>query len=326
MSLTRPKLRPGAPTRPRAGSNRRQLAALQRARLTASALAVVEEEGVARLTVAGILQRARVSRKTFYENFSDSEDCFLSAYEETLARPRRIASTAYAEQADWQAGMRAAIGALLQLIDQHRDLARICILDAPAAGERIRDRHLELIDELAAAIDIAREHADPRLGPMPLVPLALAGGILTVLQIHLCRHQDRPASELAPTIMSMIVLPYLGRAVALSEADSTPVSGAAVARQPRHPVDHRLLADVNIRLTYRTIRVLAAVREHPGASNQQLADASEITDAGQISKLLKRLAGLGLVENSGAGQAKGASNAWNLTPLGKRVQRTVRGS
>ena len=44
-----------------------------------------------------------------------------------------------------------------------------------------------------------------------------------------------------------------------------------------------------MRLTYRTVRVLMATAEHPGASNRLIADTPEITDQGQISKLLGRL-------------------------------------
>ena len=41
-----------------------------------------------------------------------------------------------------------------------------------------------------------------------------------------------------------------------------------------------------MRLTYRTVRVLGAVGEHPGASNREIAERAGISDQGQISKLL----------------------------------------
>jgi len=50
---------------------------------------------------------------------------------------------------------------------------------------------------------------------------------------------------------------------------------------------------------YRTLRVLQAIRERPGSTNRQLADAAGIEDEGQASKLLKRWQGLGLIENTG---------------------------
>ena len=74
-----------------------------------------------------------------------------------------------------------------------------------------------------------------------------------------------------------------------------------------------------MRLTYRTALVLQAAAAHPGASNRLIGEHADIYDQGQISKLLGRLKGLGLLQNGGAGQAKGEPNAWRLTGLGERV-------
>jgi predicted transcriptional regulator len=81
---------------------------------------------------------------------------------------------------------------------------------------------------------------------------------------------------------------------------------------------------LKIRFTHRTDRVLAAIarlsESHP-PSNREIADAAGILDQGQICKLLKRLAGLGLIENTGEGQPKGMPNAWRLTKDGERLLR-----
>jgi len=62
-----------------------------------------------------------------------------------------------------------------------------------------------------------------------------------------------------------------------------------------------------MRLTDRTVRVLAAIAAiaaQPGLSNRQISQRAGITDQGQISKLLSRLAGLQLIENTGEGQRR----------------------
>lgn len=62
----------------------------------------------------------------------------------------------------------------------------------------------------------------------------------------------------------------------------------------------------------------------PGiGSNRALAEHAGISDEGQISKLLARLERLGLLQNTGKGQAKGAANAWSLTPLGRQVTQQI---
>ena len=74
-----------------------------------------------------------------------------------------------------------------------------------------------------------------------------------------------------------------------------------------------------MRLTYRTVRVLLAIVQTPGASNREVAESAGVEDQGQISKLLSRLKTLGLVENTGAGPFSGEPNAWRLTPKGQQV-------
>ena len=65
---------------------------LQRGRMLSAAVEVVEEVGYARMTVAQVIGRARVSRKTFYDVFADREDCFLAAFEQALSQARLRAS------------------------------------------------------------------------------------------------------------------------------------------------------------------------------------------------------------------------------------------
>jgi hypothetical protein len=82
-----------------------------------------------------------------------------------------------------------------------------------------------------------------------------------------------------------------------------------------------------MRLTYRTVRVLAAVAELSALgsppSNREVGLAAGMRDQGQISKLLTRLHGLGLIENTDAGLARGAPNAWMLTAKGREIEQAV---
>ncbi len=79
-----------------------------------------------------------------------------------------------------------------------------------------------------------------------------------------------------------------------------------------------------MRLTDRTVRVLAAIAARPGLSNSQIGQRAGITDQGQISRLLSRLARVQLIENTGQGQRKGSVSAWRLTRHGEAVERTIR--
>jgi hypothetical protein len=121
--------------------------------------------------------------------------------------------------------------------------------------------------------------------------------------------------------MSTIVLPYLGPVAARQElARPVPVRERAASIGPADP-----LRDVDMRLTYRTVRVLAAALGVRGTypSNREIGLAAEIGDQGQISKLLTRLHGLGLITNTGVGHARGGANAWVLTEKGSEIERAV---
>jgi AcrR family transcriptional regulator len=303
----------------------REILEVQRSRVIAATIAVVEVHGYSRLTVGRIIERARVSRTTFYDLFEDCEDCLLAAFDLTLAQAREIAIEAYRSQPDWRGGMRAAVFSLLTFIDREPGLARLCMVDVLGAGQRVLDRRAEALQELADAIDMGSGLASPSHQPQPLVAHAIAGGIVGVLHSRLLRKQDASPTELLGALTSMIVMPYLGRAVAAEEFDApVPQVDASQAQRHSQPTANPL-AEIDIRVTYRTVRVLMAIAETPNASNRVIATNAGIVDQGQISKLLRRLEGLELIENSGLGQARGAANSWRLTKLGTQVQRATEG-
>jgi hypothetical protein len=120
--------------------------------------------------------------------------------------------------------------------------------------------------------------------------------------------------------MSVIVLPYIGVAAAQKELHK-PAPQVKTKNKHSHG---DLLEGLDMRITYRTVRVLIAIGSQPGASNREVATAAGIADQGQVSKLLTRLDSLGLVRNDGVGHAKGAPNAWALTDRGLEVEGAIR--
>jgi hypothetical protein len=124
--------------------------------------------------------------------------------------------------------------------------------------------------------------------------------------------------------MGMIVPPYRGGEAAERERRRP-------APRPRRlppPAPPDPLRELDMRLTYRTVRVLHAIAELGGRgsnpSSREVADASDITDQGQMSKLLWRLEHLGLISNGAEGHGRGEPNAWSLTPRGEQVQKAIR--
>src|SRR6202042_410532 len=80
------------------GLPRGHVTEIQRARMLSAAVEAIEENGYARLTVAQVIRRAKVSRKTFYDLFVDREDCFLAVFERTLEQMRGRAIEAFGQE------------------------------------------------------------------------------------------------------------------------------------------------------------------------------------------------------------------------------------
>src|SRR4029077_2013324 len=112
----------------------------------------------------------------------------------------------------------------------------------------------------------------------PLTAESVVGGALGVIQARLLESSPGPMTELVNPLMSVIVLPYLGIAAAQREL-SRPVGDIASA--PIAPEGMRdPLENLDMRLTYRTLRVLAEIAAAPGISNRAVAEAAGVRDPG----------------------------------------------
>ncbi len=315
-----PRLRP-RPT----GLPRGRVTEIQRSRMLAAALEAVEEVGYARMTVAQVIGRAKVSRKTFYDVFTDREDCFLAALEEAAAQIAGLVREAYEHESAWRDGMRAGLTELLLFLDEEPALARLLLVEALGAGPRVLERRAAVLEDLAEAVDRGRLETSAVREPPEVAAEGVVGAVFAVLHTRALEKNGERFACLLGSLMNIVVLPYLGARAASRELNRpTPemrhAHGDALSpAQTRDP-----MAGLSMRLTYRTVRVLVVIGERPGASNREIAGRSGVADQGQISKLLARLARLELVENTGEGQERGGSNAWHLTPRGARVERATR--
>jgi AcrR family transcriptional regulator len=294
---------------------RRQVLDVTRARLVAAAIDALADGGLANLTVASVIGRARVSRKTFYEIFTNRHDCFETVFEHSSARGLAVVSAACANQPGWLEATRSGLDALLNLIDEEPVLARIWFVESLGDSAVLRQRALAM-SSMTDAIHRGSSLSSESRRPSRLIAEGTVGGIAHVIHARLVGAGGESFAALAGPFMYLITLPYLGQAHAKREllrAPAGPPRRQAPAQRQR--LDE-LLQGSKIRLTYRTIRALGAISDRPGASNLEVSIECGIKDQGQISKLLSRLAGLGLIENRGRGRALGVPNAWYITARG----------
>jgi AcrR family transcriptional regulator len=139
----------------------------QRQRMLAALLDAVAENGFEGTTVEHVVKLGKVRRNSFYEEFADKRDCFAAAYE--IAQERLLGVLTF--QCYTRSGLAdrvdAALVAGLHLLAANPSLARLLVVEAPAAGEEIAARHHEWLDRYARLLQLAAvgstDVATPRL-------------------------------------------------------------------------------------------------------------------------------------------------------------------
>lgn len=327
-SVTRPQLEA---VKDRQGAH---VAVVQRARLLAGAVRAVDKYGYAHATVSEITALAHVSRRTFYELFSGSEECLLAMYEEVLGRASAQLTEAELDGFAWREKLRSGLWTILSFLDAEPVLARVGVVQSARGGPQIIELRERLFAQLADVIDEGRSAAGRAADCPEVTAEGLVGAVLSILHTRLVRGEHEPLTSLQGELMAMIVAPYLGSAAARAERNrpaptplalptsSTSANNGSIANGAVVSTERDPLHGLSMRFTYRTACVLEAVAAEPGMSNRGVGNAAGIPDQGQLSKLLARLQGLGLVANT-APLRKGAANAWKLTPEGEQVARVV---
>jgi AcrR family transcriptional regulator/DNA-binding PadR family transcriptional regulator len=311
---------------PRPRGSDRYASGPQRGRLLSATFALVGEKGYEGVTARSVSERAGMSNRTFYEVFSDREDCFLAAFNHAVDGLELEVRTGWDSEPGWTAGVRAALAALLRTLDGEPAVRRLVFVEALAAGPRVLARRARVLESLARVIDGGRANAQAPAGLPGLVAEGVVGATFGVIHARLLELRPEPLVELLGSLMATIVLPYRGSEAAAREltrpVPRTPVrrrDGDGLARRPlgaASPIDYRL--------TVRTQMALAAVSGRPGLNNREVSEIVGLADQGQISRMMRRLCDQGLVENTHA-HTKRLARAWRLTADGEAVIDAHRG-
>jgi AcrR family transcriptional regulator len=194
------------------------VSAVQRERLLAAMLRATAQLGYREVSVQDVLERAGVSRPTFYEHFENKEDCFLAAFDTAASRLRKRLETAGEEGETWRERLRPALEQLLLFVSEEPDAAMSLIVDARAACPPALLRRDELLDHFASCLDtqVRAESADGS-EPSAIAAAGIVGGIEALLYSRLNRGETDGIEVLLPSLMYFAVLPYEGHEAASEE-------------------------------------------------------------------------------------------------------------
>jgi AcrR family transcriptional regulator len=145
----------------------------------------ITEKGYAATTIADVVSRARVSKRTFYEHFADKEAAFLATYSTVSNDMLALITEAASVEAPWQERIEAGVRAYLTELAAHPALTRTFLVEIQAAGPNALALRREVMTRFARglqAIVASVAETDPSVPPLPDgLATAIVGGINELL-------------------------------------------------------------------------------------------------------------------------------------------------
>ena len=199
----------------------------QRERMLLATAELVAERGYQKTTIELIAKTARVALSTFYEQFSSKEDCFLAAFDEAVAAASEVFEELLDEEQPWAEQISAAIEIALEMVVREPARARLCIVEAQAAGGASLARYQAMLEGVAPKLREGRAH-NPRAGRLPDgLEVAIVGGLAWLVHQRLVAGRDDEIKALLPEMLQVTLTPYVGEVEASRAADAALARAAA---------------------------------------------------------------------------------------------------
>ena len=178
----------------------------------------VAARGYAGATVADVVGRAGVSRKTFYEHFRDKEECFLAAYDAGVEVVLGAIRDARAVDSSWPGLLRARVRAYLETLAAEPAFTRTFMIEVFAAGELALERRARVLDRFAGLLRELHEGARREMPELPEVPeLVFAASVGAVNElVTTCVREGRTedVTGLEDTVVYLDVALFAGHEAA----------------------------------------------------------------------------------------------------------------
>ncbi len=248
------------------------------------------EHGYGGASVAQVIERAGVSRATFYQQFEDRDDCFRAAYRK-LAEPVRSRVEELERQRPDAGLLRQALSELLVAADAQPAATKVSAIEVLAAEIAVREEHDELIDFFEAAFDrgLARTEV-PSLG---IPTRALLGGVGSAITIRVFRGETGLLRGLRRDLLIWIDSYLLSPGERRPDAAEWEAMGVAVlARQPgaAQRAQRRPLARGRSAMSAGAVagshreRILAAIASCSWRDGYRATTVADVVSAANVSR------------------------------------------
>jgi AcrR family transcriptional regulator len=164
------------------------VARVQRDRLFRALAEVSAERGYAATTVAHVLARAKISRRTFYTLFDDKEECLLAAYGEAMDDAFETVVGACRNGEDPAARIRHGAHVIAELCRDEPSIAGLCVVEILGAGPAGQAARMESTDRFVGLLEPLLRELGYDDGSISLQTRALVGILNEAIYDRLSRH------------------------------------------------------------------------------------------------------------------------------------------
>jgi AcrR family transcriptional regulator len=158
------------------GMGRDAVARHQRARLFGAMIEAVHRQGYKATTVAHVIALAGVSRRAFYEQFANKEDCFLGTYDIAVARAKRRMVDGWMNERGWANRVHKSCQAFVEDANRNVKSARLVLIEGLGLGARSRERLMRSAVAFERVLTEGFRAAPDGVQLPPLGPKAIVGG------------------------------------------------------------------------------------------------------------------------------------------------------
>lgn len=166
----------------------------------------VGEKGYTRTSVADVLRRGKVSRETFYQHFSDKEQCFLSVLDQSALLLERFFEEELSGDDPPLARFDRALELYLNTLSGEASVARVFFLESYAAGEEARRKRFAVQERFVEAVtDNFRD--DPAWRRLPDPEFAgrmLVGAVSSLVASALVHGRSAELAALRQPVMDLL--------------------------------------------------------------------------------------------------------------------------
>lgn len=160
------------------------------------------------ITIADIVARARVSKRTFYEQFAAKEACLLALCERLFEQTMSLIVAHYRLDADWVEQLRGVTHAYLSSLQQQPAVMRAAYIDLPTIGPEglaLRRRVWQrFADFLIMQVEAFRAMEPDKRPLTPAMATAVIGGIHELILQAIEEGRADRLAELTPMVTDFV--------------------------------------------------------------------------------------------------------------------------